>query len=76
DFVDYHLGVFASKPWLSGAIYWTIQEFRVRPNWDGGNPRPEPPIHAKGLLRFDGTKKPAWFDVQRLYAATQQYGAR
>ena len=76
DFVNYHLGVFASRPWLSGAIYWTIQEFRVRPNWDGGNPRPNPPIHEKGLLRFDGTKKPAWFDVQRLYAATQQYGAR
>jgi beta-glucuronidase len=76
DFVNYHLGVFASRPWLSGAIYWTIQEFRVRPNWDGGNPRPDPPIHEKGLLRFDGTKKPAWFDVQRLYAATQQYGAR
>ena len=75
DFVNYHLGVFASRPWLSGAIYWTIQEFRVRPNWDGGNPRPNPPIHEKGLLRFDGTKKPAWFDVQRLYAATRQYGA-
>jgi beta-glucuronidase len=74
DFVNYHLGVFASKPWLSGAIYWTIQEFRVRPNWDGGNPRPDAPIHAKGLLHFDGTKKPAWFDVQRLYAATRQYG--
>ncbi len=76
DFVNYHLNVFASKPWLSGAIYWTIQEFRVRPNWDGGNPRPNPPIHEKGLLRFDGTKKPAWFDVERLYKGTRQYGAR
>jgi beta-glucuronidase len=75
DFVNYHLGVFASRPWLSGAIYWTIQEFRVRPGWDGGNPHPDPPIHEKGLLRFDGTKKPAWFDVQRLYHATRQYGA-
>jgi beta-glucuronidase len=74
DFVNYHLGVFATKPWLSGAIYWTIQEFRVRPSWDGGNPHPNPPIHEKGLLRFDGTKKPAWFDVQRLYTATRQYG--
>jgi beta-glucuronidase len=72
DFVNYHLGVYATKPWLSGAIYWALQEFRVRPNWDGGNPHPDSPIHAKGLLRFDGTKKPAWFDVQRLYAATPQ----
>ena len=74
DFVNYHLGVYAQRPWLSGAIYWALQEFRVRPNWDGGNPRPSPPVHEKGLLRFDGTKKPAWFDVQRLFAATNQLG--
>ncbi len=40
DFVNFHLGVYATKPWLSGAIYWALQEFRVRPDWDGGNPRP------------------------------------
>jgi beta-glucuronidase len=74
DFVNYHLAVHASKPWLSGSIYWALQEFRVRPNWDGGNPRPNQPIHEKGLLRFDGSKKPAWFDVQRLFAATPQLG--
>jgi beta-glucuronidase len=73
DFVNYHLGVYATKPWLSGAIYWAIEEFRVRPGWEGGNPRPEPPIHQKGLLRFaDRSKKPAWFDVQRIFAGTQQ----
>ena len=74
DFVNYHLTIHASKPWLSGSIYWALQEFRVRPNWDGGNPRPNPPIHEKGLLRFDGSKKPAWADVQRLFAATDQFG--
>jgi beta-glucuronidase len=73
DFVNFHLGVHASKPWLSGSIYWALQEFRVRPNWDGGNPHPDPPIHEKGLLRFDGSKKPAWFDVERLFASTQQF---
>lgn len=76
DFVNYHLAIHNSKPWLSGSIYWALQEFRVRPNWDGGNPRPNSPIHEKGLLRFDGSKKPAWFDVQRLFAATPQLGAR
>ena len=76
DFIDYHLAVHGSKPWLSGSIYWALQEFRVRPNWDGGNPHPNPPIHEKGLLRYDGTKKPAWFDVQRLFAATPQLGAQ
>ena len=73
DFVNYHLGVFATKPWLSGAIYFALQEFRVRPDWDGGNPRPQPPIHQKGLIAFDGTKKPAFFDVQRSYKATKQF---
>jgi beta-glucuronidase len=73
DFVNYHLGVYVTKPWLSGAIYWAIQEFRVRPNWDGGNPRPQPPIHQKGLITFDGHKKPAFFDVQRWYRSTPLY---
>ena len=72
DFVNFHLGVYATKPWLSGAIYWALQEFRVRPDWDGGNPRPQPPIHQKGLVTFDGVRKPAFFDVQRLYRATAQ----
>ncbi|HVF77184.1 MAG TPA: glycoside hydrolase family 2 TIM barrel-domain containing protein [Solirubrobacteraceae bacterium] len=76
DFVNYHLAVHGTKPWLSGSFYWALQEFRVRPNWDGGNPRPNSPIHEKGLLRFDGSKKPAWFDVQRLFAATPQLGAQ
>jgi beta-glucuronidase len=76
DFVSYHLAVHGAKPWLSGSIYWALQEFRVRPNWDGGNPRPNPPIHEKGLLRFDGSKKPAWFDVQRQFGATPQLGGQ
>ena len=75
DFVNYHLGVFATKPWLSGAIYFALQEFRVRPDWDGGNPRPQPPIHQKGLVSFDGVRKPAFFDVQRIFRATKQFRA-
>ncbi len=76
DFINYHLGVYATKPWLSGAIYWTLQEFRVRPNWEGGNPRPMPPIHQKAVVAFDGTKKPGFLDLQRNYRATRQLGAR
>jgi beta-glucuronidase len=75
DFVNYHLGIYAQKPWLSGAIYFALQEFRVRPNWDGNNPRPNPPIHQKGLVTFDGVRKPAFGDVQRIYKATPQIGA-
>lgn len=75
DFVNYHLGVYATKPWLAGAIYWALEEFRVRPNWDGGNPRPNSPIHEKGLISFSGVRKPAFFDVQRLFRGTRQIGA-
>ena len=74
DFVNFHLNVFASKPWLSGAVYWALNEFRVKPDWEGGNPRPTPPIHQKGLLTYDTmSRKPAWADVRRLVAATNQY---
>jgi beta-glucuronidase len=72
DFADYHFGVYATKPYLSGAIWWGLQEFRVRPTWDGGNPRPSPPIHTKGLITQDGVRKPAFFELQRIYRATQQ----
>ncbi len=74
DFVKYHLGVFASKPWLSGAVYWALNEFRVKPDWEGGNPRPQPPVHQKGLLTYDAmARKPAWADVQHSYSGTNQY---
>ena len=74
DFVNYHLSVFATKPWLSGALYWALNEFRVRPEWDGGNPFPASPIHQKALMHYDGTLKPAWTDVQRWFRATDQFG--
>jgi beta-glucuronidase len=73
DFVNYHLGVFASKPWLSGALYWALNEFRVRPEWDGGNPFPSSPIHQKALIHYDGTPKPAFADVQRWFTTTPQF---
>ena len=48
----------------------------MRPGWEGGNPRPTPPLHQKGLLRYgDLSRKPAWADVQRSYTATQQFVA-
>ena len=76
-FVRYHLGVYATKPWLSGVAYWALNEFRVHPVWEGGNPRPQPPVHQKGLLRY-GTweRKPAWSDVRRSFTRTRQFGRR
>ena len=52
DFLRFHLDVFATKPWLSGAVYWTLREFLVRPGWDGGNPVPQPPIHQKAVITY------------------------
>ena len=74
DFADYHLSVFATKSWLSGALYWALNEFRVRPEWEGGNPFPTPPIHQKALMLYDGTPKPAWSTVQAWFRATNQLG--
>ena len=73
DYINYHYAVYATKPWLSGALYWALKEFRVRPEWEGGNPRPQPPIHQKGVVAFDGTRKPGYTDLQRCSRATDQY---
>ena len=52
----------------SGAIYWALQDFLVRPGWTGGNPYPTPPVFHKGLLDLDGTPKPAVAVVQAAFA--------
>lgn len=59
-YAAYHYAVYASRPWLSGAVWWGLREFRVRPNWAGGNPLPTPPWHGKGLIDRRGVAKPAW----------------
>ena len=68
----YHLGVFASKPWLSGAMYFALQNFATRPGFTGGNPYPDPPWNQKGLVDENGNLKPAFSVVQSIFQATQQ----
>jgi len=61
------LGAVRRAPTLSGAIYWTLQEFAVKPQWDGGaqlRAADRTSIHHKGLVTYDGRPKPA-FDVLR-----------
>ena len=72
-FVRRQLALLGSKDYLSGALYWALQEFRVRPQWDGGNPRPNPPFHEKGLITMSWEKKPAYFDVQEIFRAVDQF---
>lgn len=76
DFINYHLGVMNSKPWLSGALYWALQEFKVRPAWEGGNPRPNSPLHEKGVITYGGGLKPGYFVLQSQFRAAKQVGAR
>jgi beta-glucuronidase len=73
-FLQYQLGVFNSKPYLSGASYWALQDFRVRPGWTGGNPLPDPPIFHKGLLDFNGVPKPGYATAQSMFHSFQQIG--
>jgi beta-glucuronidase len=68
------LSVFDTKPWLAGALYWTLQEFRIRPKWDGSNPWPTSPLHQKGLITLQGVKKPAYEVVARKYRGHRQLG--
>jgi beta-glucuronidase len=72
-FADTYLRVFASRPWLSGALWFALQDFRVHPGWGGGDPRPDPPWNEKGLLSRTGTPKPAFAAVARSFRATPLY---
>jgi Glycosyl hydrolases family 2, TIM barrel domain len=70
--VAFHLNVFASKPWLSGAMYFAMQDYVAFPQYSGGDPRPEPPYNQKGVIDFSGNPKPSFGVVSQIYHATQQ----
>jgi beta-galactosidase/beta-glucuronidase len=63
---------------ISGAIYWTLREFEIFPGWTGGAGRRPDPFwpntrHQKGLLTYEGEKKPAWHLARERFAATPLY---
>jgi beta-glucuronidase len=64
DFMAYHLSVYASKPFVDGALAWILRDFRVKPGYGGGNPVPSPPVNFKGLVGDTGARKPAFQVVQ------------
>lgn len=60
-------------PQLSGAIYWALQEFTVKPAWDGGaqtDPRRRDATHHKGVLTRDWERKPGWNALRDAIAGT------
>ncbi|WP_028060669.1 glycoside hydrolase family 2 protein [Candidatus Solirubrobacter pratensis] len=71
-FIATHLAVMAGKPWLSGVDYWTLREFVCAPGWTGGNPLPQPPMHQKGVLSYQGQPKPAYATLQAAYRSVVQ----
>jgi beta-glucuronidase len=63
---------------VSGEIYWTLREFYIYPGWTGGAGQRPPQyrpntMHMKGLLTYDGDKKPAWYTVHDRYKALPTY---
>jgi len=72
DSIRYHLGVFATKRWLSGAIYFNLQDFASRPGYDGSNPIGTPPFVTNGLVDLYGKPKSAFGVAASMYKATRQ----
>ncbi len=72
NMLAFTLGVFASKSWLSGAIYFPMQDFAASPGYDGSDPRGTPPWVDKGVLDQFGNAKPSFALMAQLYQAVQQ----
>jgi len=73
EFLKYHLGVFAQRPFINGALIWNLRDFRVKPGWAGGNPQPHPPVNEKGLVDDSNRPKPAFAVVKQIYHQTSLY---
>jgi beta-glucuronidase len=65
---------------ISGAIYWTLREFEIFPGWRGGAGQRPPQfrpntMHQKGLISYDGVKKPGWYVLHDYFEKSQLYPA-
>ena len=70
-----HLGVFASKPFVAGAMWFALQDFAARPGWSGGDPFPHPPFVEKGEIDLQGNPvQPLFSTIQSIYTSTVQIG--
>lgn len=71
----FHLGVFASKPYIAAAMWFALQDFAARPGWSGGDPFPHPPFVEKGEIDLQGNPvQPLFSTIQSIYTSTQQIG--
>jgi beta-glucuronidase len=71
DYLRQTLSVLDGLPFTNGSIYWTLREFAVAPGWVGGAALPfdGPPngLHHKGLIAYDGVKKPVFSVAQQQF---------
>ena len=72
--IAYHLGVFATKPYLSGAMYFALADYVAFPTYNGGDPRPNPPFNEKGVVDLQGRPKPSFATVSQIFHSTAQIG--
>ena len=72
DAAAFHLHVFATKPWLSAALYFDLNDAAVKASYTGSNPWPDPPWLEKGLVDRFGHLKPAFAVVASIYHHTRQ----
>jgi hypothetical protein len=75
DYLRHVLDIVAQRPFVAGSIYWTLREFAVKPEWDGGAERhvPRDSIHNKGLVTYAGRRKPAWTVAEQRFADEPSY---
>jgi beta-glucuronidase len=68
----FHLDVFATKPYISGAMWFALQSFPAHPGWTGGNPLGDPPYVEKGEIDLNGNPTPLFPVIQGIYQSTVQ----
>ncbi len=73
--VERNMALVDSLPFMSGAVHWTLREFEIYPGWRGGAPNGpgRNTRHYKGVLTYDGGKKPAWNVLRDHFARTPLY---
>ena len=54
--VAFHLGVFAAKPWLSGAMYFALQDYVAFPTYSAATRSPTHRSTRRGWSTFPGTR--------------------
>jgi beta-glucuronidase len=73
DQAAFHLGVFASKPFVAAAMWFALQSFPAKPGWSGGDPFPHPPFVEKGEIDLQGNPvQPLFSTIQSIYTSTEQ----